>query len=106
MLATIDHASNPSLYRTVNYDPLRDFAAIATLARIPGLLVVPADSRAKSVQDLVVLARAQPGRLNFASGGNASQAHFGGEMFKQLAAVDIVHVPECTHDEGGPAAGI
>ena len=66
----------------------------------------PADSPAKSVQDLVALARAQPGGLNFASGGNGSQAHFGGEMFKQLAAVDIVHVPECTHDEGGPAAGI
>ena len=98
MLATIDHASNPSLYRSVNYDPIRDFVGIATVARIPGLLVVPADSPAKTVQELVALAKAKPGNLNFASGGNGSQAHFGGEMFKQLAGVDIVHVPY----RGGP----
>ena len=98
MLATIDHASNPSLYRSAGYDLTRDFVGIATVARIPGLLVVPADSPAKTVQELVALAKAKPGGLNFASGGNGSQAHFGGEMFKQLAGVDIVHVPY----RGGP----
>lgn len=98
LLITIDHTSNPSLYKSVNYDPVRDFVGIATLARIPGLLVVPADSPAKTVQELVALAKARPGSLNFASGGNGSQAHFGGEFFKQLAGVDIVHVPY----KGGP----
>lgn len=98
LLITIDHTSNPSLYKSVNYDPVRDFVGIATLARIPGLLVVPADSPAKSVLELVTLAKARPGGLNFASGGNGSQAHFGGEFFKQLAGVDIVHVPY----KGGP----
>ncbi len=98
LLATIDHASNPSLYRSAGYDLTRDFVGIATVARIPGLLVVPADSPAKTVQELAALAKAKPGSLNFASGGNGSQAHFGGEMFKQLAGVDIVHVPY----RGGP----
>ncbi len=98
LLATVDHASNPSLYRSAGYDLVRDFVGVATLARIPGLLVVPADSPAKTVQELVALAKAKPGSLNFASGGNGSQAHFGGEMFKQLAGVDVVHVPY----RGGP----
>ena len=98
MLATIDHASNPSLYRAAGYELTRDFVGIATVARIPGLLVVPAESPAKTVQELVALARAKPGGLNFASGGNGSQAHFGGDMFKQLAGIDIVHVPY----RGGP----
>ena len=93
LLGTIDMASNASLYRAVNYDPIKDFAPVSTIARIPGLLVVPADSPAKSVQDLVVLAKAKPGRLNFASGGNGSQAHFGGDMLKQAGGIDVVHVP-------------
>lgn len=98
LLATVDMTSNPSVYRSVNYDPVKDFVGIATLARIAGLLVVPAESPAKTVQDLVALAKARPGSLNYASGGNGTQAHFAGEMFKQLAGVDIVHVPY----RGGP----
>ncbi len=93
MLATISHASNPSLYRAVNYDPVKDFTAVSLLGRIPGLLVVPPDSPARTVADLIALAKAKPGTLNFASGGNGSQAHFAGEMFKQAAAIDVVHVP-------------
>ena len=93
MLATISHASNPSLYRNVNYDPVKDFAPVSLIARVPGLLVVPADSPIKSVADLVAAARAKPGSLNYASGGNGSQAHFGGELFRQAANVEIVHVP-------------
>jgi tripartite-type tricarboxylate transporter receptor subunit TctC len=93
MLATIDLASNPNMYRSVNYDPVRDFTAIAPLARIAGLLVVPADSPAKTVQELIALAKARPGTLNFASGGNGTQAHFGGVMFAQAAGIDVVHVP-------------
>jgi tripartite-type tricarboxylate transporter receptor subunit TctC len=93
MLATISHASNPSLYRSVNYDPVRDFVPIALVARVPGLLVVPADSPVKSVADLIALAKAKPGALNYSSGGNGSQAHFAAEMFRQAAAIQVVHVP-------------
>ena len=93
LLGTIDMASNASLYRAVNYDPIKDFVPVSTIARIPGLLVVPADSPAKSVQELVALAKAKPGSLNFASGGNGSQAHFGGDMLKQAGGIDVVHVP-------------
>jgi tripartite-type tricarboxylate transporter receptor subunit TctC len=93
MLATSSHASNPSLYRKVNYDPVKDFAGITLIARIAGLLVVPVDSPATSVRELIALAKAKPGALAFASGGNGSQAHFAGEMFKNAAGVDIMHVP-------------
>ena len=93
LLGTIDMASNASLYRAVNYDPIKDFVPVSTIARIPGLLVVPADSPAKTVQELVALAKAKPGSLNFASGGNGSQAHFGGDMLKQAGGIDVVHVP-------------
>ncbi len=93
LLGTIDMASNASLYRAVNYDPIKDFVPVSTIARIPGLLVVPADSPAKTVQELVALAKSKPGSLNFASGGNGSQAHFGGDMLKQAGGIDVVHVP-------------
>lgn len=93
LLGAVDMASNPSLYRKVNYDPIKDFVPVSTVARIPGLLVVPANSPAKTVPELAALAKAKPGTLNFASGGNGTQAHFAGTMFGQLAGVDVVHVP-------------
>ena len=93
MLATSSHASNPSLFRKVNYDPVKDFAAITMVARIPGVLVVPANSPAQSVRELIALAKSKPGALTFASGGNGSQAHFAGEMFKSAAGIDILHIP-------------
>jgi len=85
--------ANPSLYRKVNYDPLKDFVPITGLIRTPSVLVVPADSPIKSVQELIALAKAQPGKLNYASGGNGSLAHFAGELFKVATGVDMVHVP-------------
>jgi tripartite-type tricarboxylate transporter receptor subunit TctC len=85
--------ANPSLYSKVNYDPLKDFLPIAGLIRTPSVLVVPADSPIKSVPDLIAFAKANPGKLNYASGGNGSLAHFSGELFKTAAGVDMVHVP-------------
>jgi len=93
MLATSSHVVNPSLYRKVGYDPVRDFAPVVLLIKMPSLMVVPADSPAKNVGDVVALARAQPGTLNFGSGGNGSLAHLSAETFKATAGVDIVHVP-------------
>ena len=63
------------------------------IARIPGVLVVPANSPAQSVRELIALAKSKPGALTFASGGNGSQAHFAGEMFKSAAGIDILHIP-------------
>ena len=85
-------AINPSLQR-VPYDPQRDFAPI-TLAQIsPFVLLVHPSVPAHSVKDLIALARAKPGSLNYGSAGNGSVSHFSCEQFKALAGVDIVHVP-------------
>jgi tripartite-type tricarboxylate transporter receptor subunit TctC len=85
-------ATNPSLYKT-SYDTLRDFAPISIVASAPQLLVVHPDVKAKSVQDLIRLAKAEPGKLNFGSGGAGTLAYPSGELFKSLAGVNLVHVP-------------
>ncbi len=93
MLATSSHLVNPSLYGKVGYDPVKDFAPVALLIRMPSLLIVPNDSPAKSVVELIALAKARPGQMNYGSGGNGSQAHLAGAMFKTAAGIDVVHVP-------------
>ncbi len=85
-------ATNPFLYK-VSYDTLRDFAPISMLATAPQLLVVHPGVAAKSVQELVQLARAKPGSLNFGSGGAGTIAYPAGELFKTLAGVNMTHVP-------------
>ena len=85
-------ATNPFLYK-VSYDTLRDFAPISMLATAPQLLVVHPGVAAKSVQELVKLARAKPGSLNFGSGGAGTIAYPAGELFKTLAGVNMTHVP-------------
>ena len=85
-------ATAPSLYKT-NYDIARDFAPISLVATAPQLLVVPLGLKAKSVGELVQLAKAEPGKLNFGSGGAATLAYLGGELFNKLAGVKVVHVP-------------
>ena len=93
MLATSSHLVNPSLYSKVNYDPVKDFVPVALVIRMASLLVVPLDSPAKNVRELIAFAKAKPGQLNFGSGDNGSQAHLAGAMFKSTAGLDIVHVP-------------
>ena len=85
--------SNPGLGKT-GYDALQDFAPVALVSRIPAMLVVPADSPAKTVPELIALAKARPGALSFASGGNGGIGHFSGELFKARGGnLDIVHIP-------------
>ena len=86
-------AINPSLYSRLPYDPLRDFAPIGLTVLQPHVLTVHPSIPVRSVADLVRLAKSQPGKLNFASSGNGSLAHLGGELFKAAAAIDVVHVP-------------
>jgi tripartite-type tricarboxylate transporter receptor subunit TctC len=85
-------ATNPSLYKT-SYDTLRDFAPVSIVAVAPQLLVVYPGLPIKSVQDLIRVAKAEPGKLNFGSGGAGTLAYPAGELFKSLAGVDLVHVP-------------
>jgi tripartite-type tricarboxylate transporter receptor subunit TctC len=85
-------ATNPFLYR-ISYDTLRDFAPLSLVATAPQLLVLNPSVPAKTVQDLIQLARAKPGTLNFGSGGAGTLAALGGEMFKMLAKVNVTHVP-------------
>lgn len=85
-------ATNPFLYK-VSYDTLRDFAPISMVASAPQLLVVHPGVAAKSVQELVQLARAKPGSLNFGSGGAGTIAYPAGEMFKTMTGIKLTHVP-------------
>jgi hypothetical protein len=87
------HAINANLFRKLPYDPVRDFVPITLIASTPFLLMVHPSLPVKTAQDLVRLAKSKPGEINYASSGNGSVAHFAGEFFKQMAGVDIVHIP-------------
>ncbi|MCZ2496813.1 tripartite tricarboxylate transporter substrate binding protein [Xylophilus sp. Kf1] len=94
MLATVaSHGLNSVLYSRLAHDPLKDFAPIGIITSSPSVLLVPADSPIRSVRQLIDSARSQPGRLNYGSGGVGSSQHLAGASFKQLAGVDITHIP-------------
>lgn len=86
-------AVNPTLYQNLPFDPVNDFSPVTLLASIPLVLVVPPSMPARSVKELIAVARAKPGQLNFGSGGNGSAQHLAGEMFKVLTATNITHIP-------------
>ncbi|MGZ8265719.1 MAG: Bug family tripartite tricarboxylate transporter substrate binding protein [Burkholderiales bacterium] len=83
----------PVIYAKLNYDPRRSFAPISLLATTAYMLLVHPSVPARSVAELVRLAKAQPGRLNFASTGQGSAGHFGGELMNSLAGIKMIHVP-------------
>jgi tripartite-type tricarboxylate transporter receptor subunit TctC len=87
------HAVNVSLFATMPYDPVRDFAPIVLMLEAEGLLVVHPTVPAQSVLDLIAYARAHPGRLTFASAGMGTSSHLAGELFKTMARVEMTHVP-------------
>ena len=86
-------AVNPSLYPNLAYDPVRSFAPVALIARVPNVLVVNPAVPARDVQQLIALAKAKPGALRYASGGNGSAAHIAMEYFKLRTQTDIGHIP-------------
>lgn len=92
-LGTSSLSINPFLYKKVPYDPVNDFTPIHLTYSMPHALVVQADSPLKTVTDLVRVLKAEPGKYNYASGGNGSGAHLCAELFKSMASVDAVHVP-------------
>jgi len=87
------HAVAPAIYAKLPYDTVRDFAGITTTVNSPALLVVSPSLGPRNVKDLLALARAKPGSLNFSSGGIGSATHFSAELFKNLARIDVQHVP-------------
>ncbi len=87
------HAINPNLYAKMPYDPVKDFAPVTMVAKMPNLLVVHPSVPAKNVAELIALAKAKPGALAFASAGNGTSQHLAGELFKKMAGVDMIHVP-------------
>jgi tripartite-type tricarboxylate transporter receptor subunit TctC len=93
MMASSSHVVNPSLYARLPYDPVKDFTAVSLVMRSPNVLVVHPSVPARSVKDLIALARARPGALNFGSAGSGQASHLGGERFKLMAGVNITHVP-------------
>jgi tripartite-type tricarboxylate transporter receptor subunit TctC len=93
LMATFSHAVNATFYRKLPFDVLKDFAALTLVASAPNILQVHPSVPAKSVAELIAIAKAQPGKLNFASAGNGSSSHLAGELFKSLTGVQIVHVP-------------
>ncbi|MEO6293470.1 MAG: tripartite tricarboxylate transporter substrate binding protein [Burkholderiaceae bacterium] len=94
MLSTIaSHGFNSVLYPRLHYKPIEDFAPIGLINTSPGTLLVRANSPYKSVRELIDAAKAQPGRLNYGSGGVGSSQHLAGAMFKKLAGVEITHIP-------------
>ena len=86
-------ATNASLYKHLGYNPEKDFAPITLIGTQANILVVNPDVPAHSLKELIALAKAQPGKLNFASSGYGAAAHLSGELFKTDAKIDIVHVP-------------
>jgi tripartite-type tricarboxylate transporter receptor subunit TctC len=93
MSAIGPHAVNVSLFSKMPYDPVKDFAAIALVLEAEGLLVVNPAVPANNVAELITYARANPGKLTFASAGPGTASHLAGELFKTMAKVDMLHIP-------------
>lgn len=100
VLATIAHNGAVKLYPHLRYDPLKELKPVILLAEAPSVLIVKQDLPAKSVQELLALARAQPGKLTYGSAGNGSAMHMAAELFRYMSKVDYVHVP---YRGGAPA---
>jgi tripartite-type tricarboxylate transporter receptor subunit TctC len=102
--ATATHAVNPWLYSRMPYNAATDFAPITQMLRVPNVLVMNADTAKRlhinTLKDLIAYAKANPGKLNYGSGGNGSAGHLAGEMFKAQAGIFAVHIP---YNGGNPA---
>ncbi len=102
--ATATHAVNPWLYAKMPFDAATDFSPITQMVRVPNVLVMNAETARRlhieTLPDLIAYAKANPGKLNYGSGGNGSAGHLAGEMFKQKAGIFAVHIP---YNGGNPA---
>ncbi|HET7668827.1 MAG TPA: tripartite tricarboxylate transporter substrate binding protein [Burkholderiales bacterium] len=87
------HGSNPALYAKLPYDPVNDFAPISMVASVPYVLIVNPSMTASTVDQLIATAKAQPGKINYASAGNGSTHHFCGELLKSMTGINLTHIP-------------
>jgi tripartite-type tricarboxylate transporter receptor subunit TctC len=93
MLTSNGHTIAGVINKNLSFDPVKDFVGVTPVASVPVVLIVPPDSPAKSVKEFIDLAKASPGKFNFASPGAASATFIAAAMFKEAAKIDIVHVP-------------
>lgn len=93
LMSFTSHAINATLYPSLPFDPVKDFTALTCVATSPSILVASPSVPAKDVKELIVLAKARPGQLNFAIGAVGSSLHMAGEAFKMQSGVDIVNIP-------------
>ena len=93
MATTSTHGIAPNLYRKSPYDPVNDFEPVSLVGWTPNVLIAHPSVKADSVNDLIALAKSQPGKVTFASSGSGSSIHLAGELFKSMAGVDMLHVP-------------
>ena len=100
MLDASSYSVNPSLFPKLPYDPNRDFKTLAVLAQYPNVLLVNPSFPAKSVKELVAMAKAKPNSISYASSGNGSAQHLAGALFEVKAGVEMQHIP---YKGGGPA---
>jgi tripartite-type tricarboxylate transporter receptor subunit TctC len=100
LMTSTTQAINVTLYPKLAYDLVKDFTAVSPVATSPSVLVVHPSVPAKTVKELIALAKSRPGQLTYASSGSGSTAHLAGELFKMSAGIDLVHVP---YKGAGPA---
>ena len=94
------HVTNPAVYKKLGYDTINDFTPVTQVAWVPLVIVAHPSFPAKNVRELINIAKAQPGKVNYASFGQGSMSHLAGELLKMMAKIDIVHIP---YKGGGPA---
>jgi tripartite-type tricarboxylate transporter receptor subunit TctC len=100
LLTSSGHSISGVLHKNLSFDPIKDFTAVTQVTTVPVALIVSPDLPAKSVKEFIEMANAKPGGLNFSSAGTASTSYLAGELFKQTAKINIVHIPY----KGGPEA--
>lgn len=93
LIGSLPLAVNRYLYSSLNYEPLTDFAPVTLICIYPNLMVVPNSSPAKSVSEFIVHAKANPGKITFASSGTGTSTHLSGELFKRMTGIEMTHVP-------------
>jgi tripartite-type tricarboxylate transporter receptor subunit TctC len=92
-MITTTFAINPSLYGKLPYDPVREFAPVTQINSVPNILVVNPSIPAHTVRELIALAKAKPGQLNYASAGSGTSPHLAAELFKTMAGIEMTHIP-------------
>jgi tripartite-type tricarboxylate transporter receptor subunit TctC len=100
LIASLPLAVNRYLFRALTYDPIADLAPVTLICRYPNVMTVPNSSPAKSVMEFIAYAKANRGKVTFASSGNGTSVHLSGELFKRSAGIEMTHVP---YRGGGPA---